>query len=181
MHFNYLGLGSATLLLLQLVFLGDPNFAWEKCPLGQYSVQNTKHTHIHTHTHTYTYIHIHTHTHTHIHKHTHKHTYTHRYTNTHTNTHTHTNAHTHTPKKSYTLHTFNNHQNVHQTWNTRQRPCNTIYKMEHFGHWSQRWTDIMEILHGGMSMFSLLYIPKVWEHRAMRTLGMYLCSHRSIG
>ena len=39
MHFNYeLGLGSAT--LLQLAFLGenDPNFPWEKFPLGQHSV-----------------------------------------------------------------------------------------------------------------------------------------------
>ena len=39
MHFNYLGLGSAT--LLQLAFLGesDPNFPWETFTLGQQSVK----------------------------------------------------------------------------------------------------------------------------------------------
>ena len=42
MDFNYLGLSSAT--LLQLVFLreSDPNFPWEKFPLGQQRVKTEK-------------------------------------------------------------------------------------------------------------------------------------------
>ena len=47
-HFNYLGLGSAT--LLQLAFLGesDPNFPWDKVPFGQQSggKKERKNTHI---------------------------------------------------------------------------------------------------------------------------------------
>ena len=42
MHFNYLGLGSATLLQLAFLGEGDPHFPWEKFPLGQQRVQNTK-------------------------------------------------------------------------------------------------------------------------------------------
>ena len=43
MHFNYeLGLGNATLLQLAFLEESDPNFSWEKFPLGQQIVQNTK-------------------------------------------------------------------------------------------------------------------------------------------
>ena len=40
-HFNQLWLGSMTLLLLAFLGESDPNFPWEKFPLGQQSVQNT--------------------------------------------------------------------------------------------------------------------------------------------